>query len=163
MNARLRHKATHVLHKQSHRANMEKKSQLSHKGHLLRMSTHILGLILSFVDLLMPSCERWRPYEPTCLHMVWLMIVISNHEPPNKVHASTMTSVLESPEPRSLIVQIASYNTNLQGSQGVPQDLVDWLAPTLSASRFREPPDIVAVGFQELLPLHLAREFTRPQ
>ncbi|KAF8758383.1 mitochondrial carrier family [Rhizoctonia solani] len=38
---------------------------------------------------------------------------------------------------------------------GTPQDLVDWLAPTLSASHFREPPDIVAVGFQELLPLHL--------
>ncbi|KAH7340209.1 inositol polyphosphate phosphatase [Rhizoctonia solani] len=67
-----------------------------------------------------------------------------------------MTSAPEPSESRSLIVQIASYNTNLQGSQGVPQDLIDWLAPTLSASRFREPPDIVAVGFQELLPLHLA-------
>ncbi|KAK7467277.1 hypothetical protein VKT23_004335 [Stygiomarasmius scandens] len=58
-----------------------------------------------------------------------------------------------------LLVQIASYNTNLQGSQGVPQDLVDWLSPTLQVSTFlsREPraPDIVAVGFQELLPLHL--------
>ncbi|CUA72220.1 Polyphosphatidylinositol phosphatase INP52 [Rhizoctonia solani] len=67
-----------------------------------------------------------------------------------------MTSVPEPSESRPLIVQIASYNTNLQGSQGTPQDLVDWLAPTLSASHFREPPDIVAVGFQELLPLHLA-------
>ncbi|THU82266.1 DNase I-like protein [Dendrothele bispora CBS 962.96] len=58
-----------------------------------------------------------------------------------------------------LLVQIASYNTNLQGSRGVPQDLVDWLSPTLQVSTFlsREPraPDIVAVGFQELLPLHL--------
>ncbi|KAG9090997.1 hypothetical protein FRC07_011961, partial [Ceratobasidium sp. 392] len=55
----------------------------------------------------------------------------------------------------SLLVQIASYNTNLQGTQGTPQDLVDWLSPTLSASHSGTPPDIVAVGFQELLPLHL--------
>ncbi|KIK57644.1 hypothetical protein GYMLUDRAFT_228608 [Collybiopsis luxurians FD-317 M1] len=58
-----------------------------------------------------------------------------------------------------LLVQIASYNTNLQGSKGVPQDLVDWLSPTLQVSSFlsHSPrgPDIVAVGFQELLPLHL--------
>ncbi|TFK86038.1 skeletal muscle/kidney enriched inositol 5-phosphatase [Polyporus arcularius HHB13444] len=57
------------------------------------------------------------------------------------------------------LVQIASYNTNLQAERGLPQDLVDWLAPTLQVSTFlsREPraPDIVAVGFQELLPLHL--------
>ncbi|KAI0306606.1 skeletal muscle/kidney enriched inositol 5-phosphatase [Multifurca ochricompacta] len=56
------------------------------------------------------------------------------------------------------LVQIASYNTALQGFHGVPQDLVDWLSPTLEVSKFlsREPraPDIVAVGFQELLPLH---------
>lgn len=61
-----------------------------------------------------------------------------------------------------LLVQIASYNTNLQADRGLPQDLVDWLAPTLQVSNFlaREPraPDIVAVGFQELLPLHLGRE-----
>ncbi|PFH54227.1 hypothetical protein AMATHDRAFT_72735 [Amanita thiersii Skay4041] len=58
-----------------------------------------------------------------------------------------------------LLVQIATYNTNLQGLQGLPQDLVDWLAPTLQVSSFlsreRRPPDIIAVGFQELLPLHL--------
>ncbi|KAI0301999.1 inositol polyphosphate phosphatase [Russula brevipes] len=58
----------------------------------------------------------------------------------------------------SLLVQIASYNTALQGLRGVPQDLVDWLSPTLKVSNFlsRQPraPDIVAVGFQELLPLH---------
>ncbi|KAH9483968.1 Type II inositol 1,4,5-trisphosphate 5-phosphatase [Psilocybe cubensis] len=57
------------------------------------------------------------------------------------------------------LVQIASYNTNLQGVLGLPQDLVDWLAPTLQVSNFLSPerraPDIVAVGFQELLPLHL--------
>ncbi|KZP12567.1 inositol polyphosphate phosphatase [Athelia psychrophila] len=58
-----------------------------------------------------------------------------------------------------LLVQIGSYNTNLQGGEGLPQDLVDWLSPTLQVSTFlsREPraPDIVAIGFQELLPLHL--------
>lgn len=58
-----------------------------------------------------------------------------------------------------LLVQIASYNTNLQGVLGLPQDLVDWLQPTLQVSKFlaggARAPDIVAVGFQELLPLHL--------
>ncbi|RDB21468.1 Inositol polyphosphate 5-phosphatase OCRL-1 [Hypsizygus marmoreus] len=58
-----------------------------------------------------------------------------------------------------LLIQIASYNTNLQGVLALPQDLVDWLAPTLQVSSFlsreRRAPDIVAVGFQELLPLHL--------
>ncbi|KAJ3571059.1 hypothetical protein NP233_g4003 [Leucocoprinus birnbaumii] len=62
-------------------------------------------------------------------------------------------------QPERLLVQIASYNTNLQGVAGLPQDLVDWLAPTLQVSQFlakeRRAPDIVAVGFQELLPLHL--------
>ncbi|KAG6331948.1 hypothetical protein ID866_7145, partial [Astraeus odoratus] len=59
----------------------------------------------------------------------------------------------------SLLVQIGSYNTNLQGGAGLPQDLVDWLSPTLQVSSFlsKNPraPDIVAIGFQELLPLHL--------
>ena len=63
-----------------------------------------------------------------------------------------------------VLVQIASYNTNLQAERGLPQDLVDWLAPTLQVSTFlsREPraPDIVAVGFQELLPLHLGCEYS---
>ena len=63
-----------------------------------------------------------------------------------------------------LLVQTASYNTNLQGDSGVPQDLVDWLSPTLQVSTFlaKEPraPDIVAVGFQELLPLHLGCKLT---
>ncbi|KAG6907423.1 hypothetical protein DXG01_008995 [Tephrocybe rancida] len=48
---------------------------------------------------------------------------------------------------------------DLKGVLGLPQDLVDWLAPTLQVSQFlskeRRAPDIVAVGFQELLPLHL--------
>lgn len=63
----------------------------------------------------------------------------------------------------NLLVQIASYNTNLQGVLGLPQDLVDWLSPTFQVSNFlyreRRAPDIVAVGFQELLPLHLGRKF----
>ncbi|KIY43471.1 DNase I-like protein [Fistulina hepatica ATCC 64428] len=58
-----------------------------------------------------------------------------------------------------VLVQIATYNTNLQGLKGLPQDLVDWLSPTLQVSQFlsrgNRAPDIVAVGFQELLPLHL--------
>ncbi|KAG8971483.1 hypothetical protein FRC05_011056 [Tulasnella sp. 425] len=57
---------------------------------------------------------------------------------------------------RSTRVQIATYNTNLQGNAGLPQDLVDWLTPTLRTASTVDPPDIVAVGFQELLPLHLA-------
>ncbi|CAK5277383.1 unnamed protein product [Mycena citricolor] len=75
----------------------------------------------------------------------------------------------------STLVQIASYNTNLQGDNGVPQDLVDWLNPTFQASllisdapangryvssrliyrRRLNSSDIIAVGFQELLPLYL--------
>jgi hypothetical protein len=66
---------------------------------------------------------------------------------------------MASSDSQRLLVQIASYNTNLQGNLGLPQDLVDWLSPTLQVSSFlsRElrAPDIVAVGFQELLPLHL--------
>ncbi|KAI0664634.1 Endonuclease/exonuclease/phosphatase [Cubamyces menziesii] len=64
-----------------------------------------------------------------------------------------------STQPTRPLVQIASYNTNLQAERGLPQDLVDWLAPTLQVSSFlareRRAPDIFAVGFQELLPLHL--------
>jgi len=60
-----------------------------------------------------------------------------------------------------LLIQVGSYNTNLQGGAGVPQDLVDWLVPTLQVSSFlsktQRAPDIVAIGFQELLPLHLGR------
>ena len=68
------------------------------------------------------------------------------------------------PKDESLLVQIASYNTNLQGNAGLPQDLVDWLSPTLQVSGFlsreKRSPDIVAVGFQELLPLHFGRKST---
>jgi hypothetical protein len=74
-----------------------------------------------------------------------------------------MTTAATGPSSDRLLVQIASYNTALQGLRGVPQDLVDWLSPTLKVSKFlsREPraPDIVAVGFQELLPLHQGRMY----
>ncbi|KAH9079380.1 inositol polyphosphate phosphatase [Lactarius deliciosus] len=70
----------------------------------------------------------------------------------------TTTTTAASSGSERLLVQIASYNTALQGFHGVPQDLVDWLSPTLKVSNFlsrgRSAPDIVAVGFQELLPLH---------
>ncbi|KAF8637332.1 hypothetical protein AX17_002833 [Amanita inopinata Kibby_2008] len=73
-------------------------------------------------------------------------------------HFQSSLTMLESDSDR-LLVQIASYNTNLQGLKGLPQDLVDWLSPTLQVSSFlsraQRAPDIVAVGFQELLPLHL--------
>jgi hypothetical protein len=71
----------------------------------------------------------------------------------------------QSPErvQEQLLVQIATYNTNLQGSLGLPQDLVDWLSPTFKVSSFLSKhsgaPDIIAVGFQELLPLHLGCAF----
>jgi hypothetical protein len=61
--------------------------------------------------------------------------------------------------PPGRLIQIASYNTNLQGEKGLPQNLVDWLSPALHVSSFlsrsKTAPDVVAVGFQELLPLHL--------
>lgn len=61
--------------------------------------------------------------------------------------------------PERLLVQATTYNTNLQGTQALPQDLVDWLSPTLQVSSFLQhrpqAPDIIAVGFQELLPLYL--------
>lgn len=64
---------------------------------------------------------------------------------------------------QELLVQIATYNANLQGNAGLPQDLVDWLAPTSKVSSFlsneRRAPDIIAVGFQELLPLHLGCKY----
>jgi hypothetical protein len=76
-----------------------------------------------------------------------------------------MVQQSSSAESDRVLVQIASYNTNLQGILGLPQDLVDWLAPTLQVSKFlaneRRAPDIVAVGFQELLPLHLGRQYAR--
>jgi hypothetical protein len=78
--------------------------------------------------------------------------------------ATPTTTAAASSGSERLLVQIASYNTALQGFRGVPQDLVDWLSPTLKVSNFlsrgRRAPDIVAVGFQELLPLHQGRMCT---
>src|SRR6266568_2721450 len=85
----------------------------------------------------------------------------------NDITSLPFTTMVETVTPLTdrLLVQIASYNTNLQGVLGLPQDLVDWLAPTLQVSSFlsreRRAPDIVAVGFQELLPLPQGRAFMR--
>lgn len=66
----------------------------------------------------------------------------------------------------SLRVQVASFNFNLQGTAVPFPDLQQWLVPTISEARGeytttsmssgREAPDIYAVGFQELVPLHMA-------
>lgn len=51
----------------------------------------------------------------------------------------------------------------MQGNDLLAQDLVDWLAPTLTTSAFlanrTSTADILVVGFQELLPLHLGCKF----
>jgi hypothetical protein len=90
-------------------------------------------------------------------HALALVVTFTQFE------ATSMTTAAADPSSDRLLVQIASYNTALQGLRGVPQDLVDWLSPTLKVSKFlsRQPraPDIVAVGFQELLPLHQGRMY----
>jgi hypothetical protein len=52
-----------------------------------------------------------------------------------------------------LLVHLASYNTNVQPDHALPNDLADWLQAVQHTAR---PADIIAIGFQELLPLHLA-------
>lgn len=65
-----------------------------------------------------------------------------------------------------LRVQVGTFNFNLQGTTVPFPELQSWLVPTISESRNeytqtsmsqgRDAPDIYAVGFQELLPLHMA-------
>ncbi|KAH8922105.1 hypothetical protein BT69DRAFT_1351177, partial [Atractiella rhizophila] len=55
---------------------------------------------------------------------------------------------------------LVRYNGNLGKTT---RDLHSWLVPTLSKSKGESPPDILAVGFQEVLPLPLALAgFTKP-
>lgn len=83
--------------------------------------------------------------------------------------ASTASATTAASNPSAhapLRVQVASFNFNLQGTTVPFPDLQSWLVPTISETRNeytqtsmsqgREAPDIYAVGFQELLPLHMA-------
>lgn len=92
-----------------------------------------------------------------CFFTISLYVVNQLESPTSDLLASMNTN------DEGLLVQIASYNTNLQGNAGLPQDLVDWLSPTLQVSGFlsreKKTPDVVAVGFQELLPLNLGCMF----
>ncbi|KAI0031835.1 inositol polyphosphate phosphatase [Vararia minispora EC-137] len=68
------------------------------------------------------------------------------------------SSSSDGPATAETVVQVLSYNTALQALHGLPQDLVDWLEPSLDVSNFlsrHRSVDIFAVGFQELLPLHI--------
>jgi len=67
----------------------------------------------------------------------------------------------------ALKVFLTTWNTGLQGSKAQSQDLTSWLLPVLQSSDGPdmpkgEIPDIYAIGIQELLPLHLARELSLP-
>ncbi|KAL8293008.1 hypothetical protein RQP46_000702 [Phenoliferia psychrophenolica] len=61
-----------------------------------------------------------------------------------------------------LRVQCCTYNGHLaQGSDPREPDLTSWLIPTLAETSAEfpsdgEPADIVAIGFQEMIPLHLS-------
>lgn len=66
----------------------------------------------------------------------------------------------------ALNIFLTTWNTGLQGSKAQSQDLTSWLLPVLQRSQDPEVPqgeipDIYAIGIQELLPLHLARELTQ--
>lgn len=71
-------------------------------------------------------------------------------------HTTQIYKVSQLNAPR---LELLNDTLTIVGTLGLPQDLVDWLKPTLStSSNFTptdSPPDFVAVGFQELLPLHL--------
>lgn len=61
-----------------------------------------------------------------------------------------------------LSIFLTTFNTNLQGSEALDQDLSSWLLPVLHDATNDGPSDhlhdIYAIAVQELLPLHLARE-----
>lgn len=78
--------------------------------------------------------------------------------PPNFLSSAYTTTM------SALKVFLTTWNTGLQGSKAQSQDLTSWLLPVLQSSS-NEPempkgeiPDIYAIGIQELLPLHLARQ-----
>jgi hypothetical protein len=64
---------------------------------------------------------------------------------------------------KPLTIFLTTWNTGLQGSKAQSQDLTSWLLPVLQrtsqdASGQIAPPDLYAIGVQELLPVNLARE-----
>ena len=66
-----------------------------------------------------------------------------------------------------LRIFLTTWNTGLQGSKAQSQDLSSWLLPVLhkSTAESDDPagliPDLYAVAVQELLPVHLAREWEK--
>lgn len=63
----------------------------------------------------------------------------------------------------SLKIFLTTWNTGLQGSRAQTQDLTSWLLPVLHKSSEEangQVPDIYAIGVQELLPVHLACEYS---
>lgn len=63
------------------------------------------------------------------------------------------------------LVQCASYNGNLGKGSPTNPDISSWLAPTLSGNSSSSTignhtkniiPDVIAIGFQEMIPLHLS-------
>ena len=60
-----------------------------------------------------------------------------------------------------LRIFITTWNTGLQGSKAQSQDLTSWLLHQTANDPSIEKgsvPDLYAIGVQELLPVHLARE-----
>lgn len=67
---------------------------------------------------------------------------------------------------KPLTIFLTTWNTGLQGSKAQSQDLTGWLLPVLQRTTDEGgldgdtgPPDIYAIGVQELLPVNLAREY----
>lgn len=95
-----------------------------------------------------------------CLQIDYILSLLSdNHQSSSKPPLPFKRNRKMAP----LDVFITTWNTGLQGSKAQSQDLTSWLLPVLhNASDPELPqgyiPDLYAVGIQELLPLHLARE-----